>query len=309
MKLYQRTVRNPIHASGVGLHSGATINLTINPAPPHTGIVFQRTDLDPPVTIQAKAENVGDTTLSTTLIKGEARIATIEHLLSACAGLGLDNLLIQTDGAEVPILDGSSSIFVFMLRSAGIIEQKEAEKRFILVKKTVEVSNGDKRARISPYAGFKISFSIDFDHPLINVENNALCIDFSSTTYMHEVARARTFGFERDIEYIKSNNYARGGSLDNVVYIDKEKVINKHGLRYKDELVKHKVLDAIGDLYLLGHNLLGSYEGHKSGHHLNNLLLRKLLQTESALEVIDASALVNPPIVFAPAINLEDSAS
>lgn len=303
-KLYQRTIRNPIHATGVGLHCGATINISIFPAQPDTGIVFQRTDQDPPITIKARAENVGETTLSTTLVSGSTKIATIEHLLSACAGLGLDNLLIKTDAGEVPILDGSSSVFVFMLRSAGIVEQTNAEKHFILVKKTVEVTSGDKFARISPYTGFKISFSIDFDHPLINIDNNTLCIDFSSTTYMHEIARARTFGFERDIEYIKANNYALGGSLDNVVFIDKEKVVNKHGLRYKDELVKHKVLDAVGDLYLLGHNLLGSYEGHKSGHHLNNLLLRKLLNTEGSLEKVRSSELTNPPIVFAPAANL-----
>ena len=284
----QRTLRTSIRAFGIGLHSGNNINIELQPAPANTGVVFRRIDTPEPVEIAARAENIGETVLSTTLVSGQTKIATIEHLLSSLAGMGIDNVYINLDSSEVPILDGSSAVFVFLISSAGVVEQ-DAPKKFIRILKEVSVSEGDKQVSIKPYEGFKINFSIDFDHPVLKKEDLSLSLDFSSTTYTREVARARTFGFSRDIEYLRENNLALGGSTDNAIVIDDEKVINNDGLRYGNELVKHKVLDAIGDLYLLGHNLLGEFTGIKSGHKLNNMLLRKILATENSYELVDYS--------------------
>lgn len=282
----QRTLRTSIRAFGIGLHSGNNINLELQPAPINTGVIFRRTDTPEQVEIAARAENIGETVLSTTLVSGNIKIATIEHLLSSLAGMGIDNVYVNLDSSEVPILDGSSAVFVFLISSAGVVEQ-DAPKKFIRILKEVSVSEGEKQVSIKPYEGFKINFRIDFEHPILKKEDLSLSLDFSSTTYTREVARARTFGFSRDIEYLRENNLALGGSTDNAIVIDDEKVINNDGLRYGNELVKHKVLDAIGDLYLLGHNLLGEFTGIKSGHKLNNMLLRKILATESSYELVD----------------------
>ena len=289
----QRTLRNSIRAYGVGLHSGNNINLELQPAPPDTGIIFRRTDTHDLVEIKARAENVGETVLSTTLVSKHIKISTIEHLLSSFAGMGIDNAYVNLDASEVPILDGSSAVFVFLISAAGIVEQ-EAPKKFIRILKEISVVDGDKCASIKPYEGFKINFSIDFEHPSLRNEDKSLSIDFSSTTYTREVARARTFGFSRDIDYLRENNLALGGSTDNAIVIDDEKVINNDGLRYADELVKHKVLDAIGDLYLLGHNLLGEFTGIKSGHKLNNMLLHRIQATENAYELVEYNETLGP---------------
>lgn len=282
----QRTLKNTIRASGVGLHSGQKVYLTLKPAPVNTGIVFRRTDIEPTVDILAHAMNVGETTLSTTLGDGDAKVDTVEHLLSAMAGLGIDNAYVEVSAQEVPIMDGSSGPFVFLLQSAGILEQQEA-KRFIKIKKRVEVSNGDKSAAFVPYDGFKVSFEIDFDHPVLKSSVQKASLDFSSTSYVKEVSRARTFGFTKDLEYMRSKNLARGGSVKNAIVVDDYRVLNEDGLRYDDEFVKHKILDAVGDLYLLGHSLIGEYIGHKSGHGLNNQLLRELLNQEDAWEFVE----------------------
>jgi UDP-3-O-[3-hydroxymyristoyl] N-acetylglucosamine deacetylase len=281
----QRTLKNEIRATGVGLHTGKKVLLTLRPAPVDSGIVFRRVDLDPVVEIKAKAENVGDTTLSTTLTSGEVRISTVEHLLSALAGLGIDNAIVEVSADEVPIMDGSAGPFVFLIQSAGIQEQK-APKRFIRIKKTVTVTEGDKTASFRPFDGFKVSFAIDFDHPVFRDRSLRASVDFSSTSFVKEVARARTFGFMHEIEYLRSKGLAKGGSVNNAVVIDKYRVLNEEGLRYEDEFVKHKVLDAIGDLYLLGYSLIGEFDAFKSGHGLNNKSIRALMQQKDAWEMV-----------------------
>ncbi|ADC61109.1 UDP-3-O-acyl-N-acetylglucosamine deacetylase [Allochromatium vinosum] len=296
--LKQRTLKNAIRATGVGLHTGEKVELTLRPAAPDTGIVFRRIDLDQPVTIAATPFNVGDTRLSTTLVNGDVRVSTIEHLLSAFAGLGIDNAYVDLAAAEVPIMDGSAAPFVFLLQSAGIEEQSKA-KRFIRIKRPVEVRDGDKFARFTPYDGFKVNFSIEFDHPAFQARSNQAEIDFSTASFVRELSRARTFGFLRDIEALRQQNLALGGSLDNAVVVDEYRILNEEGLRYEDEFVRHKILDAIGDLYLLGHTLIGAFEGHKSGHALNNLLLRALVAEEAAWEEVVFEDSAAAPICYA----------
>lgn len=281
----QCTLRNTIRATGVGLHSGDKVYLTLRPAPVDTGIVFRRVDLDPAAEIRACAENVGETTLSTTLCENGAKVSTVEHLLSALAGLGIDNLYVEVSAPEVPIMDGSAGPFVFLIQSAGILEQ-EAAKKFIRVKSKVEVREDDKVASFEPFDGFRVGFSIDFDHPVFRDQKQKAVIDFSTTSFVREVSRARTFGFMRDIEYLRSRNLALGGSMENAIVVDDYRILNEDGLRYEDEFVKHKVLDAIGDLYLLGKSLIGEFKGHKSGHGLNNKLLRELIRQPDAWEVV-----------------------
>lgn len=281
----QRTLRNSIRATGVGLHTGKKVYLTLKPAPVDSGIVFRRVDLDPVVDIKAYALNVGDTTLSTTLENGEVTVSTVEHLLSAMAGLGIDNAIVELSAAEVPIMDGSAGPFVFLLQSAGI-EEQAAAKRFIRIKKPVTVTEGDKEASFLPFEGFKVSFSIEFDHPVFRGRTADTELDFSSTSFVKEVSRARTFGFMHEIEYLRSKGLARGGSVDNAIVVDEYRILNEDGLRYEDEFVKHKVLDAIGDLYLLGNSLIGHYKAHKSGHALNNKSLRELIKQTDAWEVV-----------------------
>jgi UDP-3-O-[3-hydroxymyristoyl] N-acetylglucosamine deacetylase len=279
----QRTLKNIIRATGVGLHTGEKVYLTLRPAAVDTGIVFRRVDLDEPVEIAATPENVGDTRLSTTLMNGDVRVSTVEHLLSAMAGLGIDNAYIDVTAPEVPIMDGSAGPFVFLIQSAGI-EEQNAAKRFIRIKKTVLVEDGDKWARFDPFEGFKVSFNIDFEHPVFKNRSQTTTVDFSTTSFVKEVSRARTFGFMRDIEQLRDNNLALGGSMENAIVMDDYRVLNEDGLRYQDEFVKHKVLDAIGDLYLLGCSLIGEFSGYKSGHALNNHLLRSLLANKDAWE-------------------------
>jgi UDP-3-O-[3-hydroxymyristoyl] N-acetylglucosamine deacetylase len=274
-----------IRATGVGLHTGEKVYLTLRPAAPDTGIVFRRVDLAESVEIRACPKNVGDTRLSTTLTNGEVRISTVEHLLSAFAGLGIDNAYVDVSAAEVPIMDGSAGPFVFLIQSAGVEEQNKP-KRFVRIKRPVVVEDGDKYAIFEPYDGFKVEFSIDFDHPAFSMRAKSAAVDFSTTSFVKEVSRARTFGFLRDIEALRQQNLALGGSMDNAVVVDDYRVLNEEGLRYEDEFVKHKILDAIGDLYLLGHSLIGAFRGHKSGHALNNRLLRALVANESAWEEV-----------------------
>jgi UDP-3-O-[3-hydroxymyristoyl] N-acetylglucosamine deacetylase len=281
----QRTLKNVIRATGVGLHTGEKVYLTLRPAAPDTGIVFRRVDLDPPVEIRASPENVGDTRLSTTLMSGGVKISTVEHLLSAFAGLGIDNAYVDVSAPEVPIMDGSAGPFVFLVQSAGV-EEQNAAKRFIRIKKKVVVDDGDKRASFEPFDGFKVSFAIDFDHPAFTERTQYASIDFSSTSFVKEVSRARTFGFLRDLEMLRERQLALGGSLDNAIVVDDYRVLNEDGLRYENEFVKHKILDAIGDLYLLGHSLVGAFTGYKSGHALNNRLLKTLLADRAAWEEV-----------------------
>ena len=283
--LHQRTIRNPIKATGVGLHSGQEMNLELLPAPINAGITFIRTDLEPEIEIPAIFEYVGDTTLSTTLFKEGYRIGTIEHLLSAIAGLGIDNCIIRVDGPEIPIMDGSASPFVFLIQAAGLEIQDEL-KKFIRVKKEVRVERGDTFAAIKPFDGFKVSFEIDFDNPTISQYSQKASIDFSSTSFVKEVCRARTFGSMKDMDHLQSQGLALGANVDNAIAIGEHGIVNEEGLRFDDEFVKHKILDAIGDLYLLGHNLIGQFTGYKSGHSLNNELLRKILASEDAWEVV-----------------------
>lgn len=293
----QRTLKNVIRATGVGLHTGEKVFLTLRPAAVDTGIIFRRIDLDPVVEIPARAENVGDTRLSTTLVQGDVRISTVEHLLSAMAGLGIDNAYIELSAAEVPIMDGSAGPFVFLIQSAGVQEQ-EAPKRFIRIKRSTIVEDGDKWARFDPFEGFKVSFAIDFNHPVFQNRSKEAVIDFSTTSFVKEISRARTFGFMRDIEALRAANLALGGSMDNAVVVDDYRVLNTEGLRYDDEFVKHKVLDAIGDLYLLGRSLIGAFSGYKSGHALNNRLLRTLMADESAWELVTFENEAEAPISF-----------
>ncbi|HSB97367.1 MAG TPA: UDP-3-O-acyl-N-acetylglucosamine deacetylase [Spongiibacteraceae bacterium] len=293
----QRTLRNAIRATGVGLHTGEKVYLTLRPAPIDTGIVFRRVDLNPVVEIAAKAENVGDTTLSTTLMKGDVRVSTVEHLLAAMAGLGIDNCYIELSAPEVPIMDGSAAPFVFLLQSAGIEEQKAA-KRFIRIKRPVVIKDGDKVASFLPFAGFKVSFTIDFDHPVFRDRNSHAEIDFSSTSFVKEVSRARTFGFMHEFEYLRSKGLVRGGSLDNAVVVDEYRIVNEDGLRYEDEFVKHKMLDAIGDLYLLGYSLIGEFRAVKSGHALNNISVRTLIAERDAWEMVTFEDAQKAPISY-----------
>ena len=281
----QRTLKNVIRATGVGLHTGSKVYLTLRPAPADTGVVFRRVDLDQPVEIRATAENVVDTNLSTTLGENGVCVATVEHLLSAMAGLGIDNAYIDLSAAEVPIMDGSSGPFVFLLQSAGIVEQN-APKRFIRITKPIIVEEQDKWAKFEPFDGFKVGFTIDFDHPVFSGTPQKAEIDFSSTSFVKEVSRARTFGFMSDFEKLRASNLALGASLDNAIGVDEFRVLNEDGLRYEDEFVKHKILDAIGDLYLLGHSLIGAFSGYRSGHALNNRLLKALIANEDAWEEV-----------------------
>jgi UDP-3-O-[3-hydroxymyristoyl] N-acetylglucosamine deacetylase len=293
----QRTLKNVIRATGVGLHTGKKVLLTLRPAPVNTGIIFRRIDLDPVIEIHARPENVGDTRLSTTLISGKARISTVEHLLSALAGFGIDNAYIDLSADEVPIMDGSAGPFVFLIQSAGV-EEQNAPKKFIRIKQRVRVEEPDKWAMFEPFNGFKVGFTIEFDHPVFNERNCRAEIDFSTTSFVKEVSRARTFGFMREVELLRERNLALGGSLDNAVVVDDYRILNDDGLRYEDECVKHKILDAIGDLYLLGHSLIGSFTGYKSGHELNNRLLRELLANKSAWELVSFKDEVDLPISF-----------
>lgn len=293
----QRTLKNAIRATGVGLHTGKQIFLTLRAAPVNTGIVFRRTDLSNDTDIQACIENVGDTSLSTSLSKDGVHVSTVEHLLSAFAGLGVDNAYVDLSAPEVPIMDGSASPFVFLIQSAGLVEQREP-KKFLKVKKGVSVTDGDKFAKFSPFSGFKVSFCIEFDHPFFKKKTNTAVVDFSTTSFVKEISRARTFGFMRDVEKLREQSLILGGSIENAVVVDDHRVLNEDGLRYEDEFVKHKILDAIGDLYLLGHSLIGAFHGHKSGHQLNNQLLRKILSDKEAWELVSFDELANAPIIF-----------
>jgi UDP-3-O-[3-hydroxymyristoyl] N-acetylglucosamine deacetylase len=281
----QRTLKNVIRATGVGIHSGEKVFMTLRPAPVNTGIIFRRTDLDPVMEVPAFATHVGDTSMNTSLEQNGVRVSTVEHLMSAFAGLGIDNAYVDLSNAEVPIMDGSAGPFVFLIQSAGI-EEQSAAKRFIRILKPVEVRLDDKWARLDPFDGFRVSFKIDFNHPVFRSHQSFASVDFSTTSYLKEIARARTFGFMRDIEMLRERNLVLGGSMDNAVVLDDYRVLNEDGLRYEDEFVKHKVLDAIGDLYLLGHGLIGAFSGYKSGHELNNILLRELLEQPSAWEEV-----------------------
>ncbi|GLQ33261.1 UDP-3-O-acyl-N-acetylglucosamine deacetylase [Litoribrevibacter albus] len=293
----QRTLKNSIRATGVGLHSGEKVYLSLKPAPVNTGIIFRRTDLEGANEVEANFDQVGDTTMSTTLIKGGVRVDTVEHLLSAMAGLGIDNAYVELSAPEVPIMDGSAGPFVFLLQSAGIAEQ-DAPKEFIRIKKPVEVRQDDKYARFEPFDGFKVTFTIDFNHPVVDEGNQQTSLDFSSTSFVKEVSRARTFGFMKDIEFLRSQNLALGGSLNNAIVVDEFSILNEDGLRYEDEFVKHKVLDAVGDLYLLRKSLIGEYIGFKSGHGLNNLLLRELMAQKDAWELVTYESAETLPINY-----------
>lgn len=295
--LKQRTLKTVIHATGVGLHTGDRVTITLRPAAPDSGIVFRRVDLPVPVEIQALPHLVRDTRLSSTLDVDGVRVATVEHLMSALAGLGIDNVYVDLSASEVPILDGSAGPFIFLLQSAGIVEQP-ALKKFIRIKKTVEVRDGDKWVRFDPYNGFKIDFAIDFDHPVIEHTGKSVSIDFAIHSYIKEISRARTFGFMHEVEALRNMGLARGGSLDNAVVLDEYRILNADGLRYEDEFVKHKVLDAIGDLYILGHPLIGAFSAYKSGHALNNKLLRALLADETAWEYATFERVEEAPAVF-----------
>ncbi len=287
--LKQRTVKQVVRTTGVGLHSGTKVELTLRPAAANTGIVFRRVDLDPVVEFPASADVVGDTRMASVLVKDSARVSTVEHLMSACAGLGIDNLYVDVSAEEIPIMDGSASSFVFLLQQAGVQEQGAA-KKFIRVLKEVEVRQGsganEKWAKLSPYDGFKLDFFIEFNHPAVDGTVQRASVDFGNVSYVHDVARARTFGFMQDVESLRGMGLARGGSLENAIVMDEYRILNADGLRYEDEFVRHKILDAIGDLYLVGYPLLASYTAHKSGHALNNDLLRALLAREDAYEIV-----------------------
>lgn len=300
----QRTLKNVIKATGITLHGGERAELVLRPAPVNTGIQFRRIDLDPIVEISALAENVGDTTMSTTLMKDNVRVSTVEHLLSAFAGLGIDNAYVDVTASEIPIMDGSAGPFVFLIQSAGI-EEQNALKRFIRIKRKVKLVDGDKWACFEPFNGFKVTFTIDFDHPLFKSNAKTATLDFSSLSYVKEVSRARTFGFMADFEKLQSMNLARGASLDNAIGIDDFRVLNEDGLRYENEFVKHKILDAVGDLYLLGSSLIGSFVGYKSGHALNNKLLRQLLAEQDAWEFVTFEDTKAAPISYVRPILIE----
>ncbi len=295
--LRQRTLKNTIRASGVGLHTGKKVLMVLKPAPVDTGVVFRRADMDGVAEVRAYAENVGDTMLGTTLMNGEVRVSTVEHLLSAFAGLGIDNAYVELSAPEVPIMDGSAGPFVFLLQSAGI-EEQPAAKRFVRVLKPVQVTEGDKWARFEPYNGFKVNFEIEFDHPVFKKRAQTASMDFSTTSFLKEISRARTFGFTRDHEFLRARNLALGGTMDNSIVLDDYRILNEDGLRYEDEFVKHKILDAIGDLYLLGHSLIGEFSGYKSGHALNNRLLRTLIAERAAWEEVTFADVRDAPISY-----------
>ena len=295
--LAQRTLSNSIKAFGIGLHSGEPITLKLLPAPPDTGIIFRRIDLDPVVEIKARAENVGDTTMSTSLTWKDVKISTVEHLLSAMAGLGIDNAYVEVNAAEIPIMDGSAGPFVFLIQSAGLHEQ-DAPKKFIRIKEKVRVPYNDAWAQVSPFEGFKVAFTGVWDHPVHKQHGTKASINFNSTSFVKEVSRARTFGFMSDLETLKENDLALGASEKNAVAIGDDEILNEDGLRLENEMTKHKVLDAIGDLYLLGHNLVGSFEGYKSGHTVNNALLRELIARPETWEVITYDDPDNSPITY-----------
>ncbi|HZW14545.1 MAG TPA: UDP-3-O-acyl-N-acetylglucosamine deacetylase [Noviherbaspirillum sp.] len=296
--LKQRTVKQLVKTTGVGLHSGTKVELTLRPAAPDTGIVFRRVDLNPPVELPASANGVGDTRMASTLNKDGAKVSTVEHLMSACSGLGIDNLYVDLTAEEIPIMDGSASTFVFLLQQAGLQEQN-APKKFIRVKKPVEVREGqgaqEKWARLEPYNGFKLKFFIEFNHPAVDGTGQTAEVDFGSESYIREIARARTFGFMQDVETLRGMGLARGGSLENAIVMDEYRILNPDGLRYDNEFVRHKILDAIGDLYLVGHPLLASYVAHKSGHGLNNQLLRALLAQPDAYEIVTFNSIDTAP--------------
>jgi len=302
--LRQRTVKALVRTQGVGLHSGQRVELTLRPAAPDTGIVFRRVDLPEPVEIRADAHRVNDTRMASTLTAADSgpgesvRVATVEHLMSALAGLGIDNLYVDVTAPEIPILDGSAGSFVFLIQSVGI-EEQAAPKRFIRVERPIEVRDGDKWARLDPYFGFKLRFSIDFGHPAIDATVQEVEVDFSTDSYVTEISRARTFGFMHDVEALRSHGLAQGGSLGNAIVMDEYRVLNSDGLRSDDEFVKHKILDAIGDLYLVGHPLLAAYTAHKSGHALNNQLLRALLARREAWEIVTFAERLEAPRLFA----------
>ncbi|MGL4186171.1 MAG: UDP-3-O-acyl-N-acetylglucosamine deacetylase [Thiotrichaceae bacterium] len=283
--LKQRTLKQTITTTGIGLHSGKKVTMTLKPAPANTGILFKRVDLQPPVIIDSHPERVGETMLCTGLVTETAKVATIEHLLSALAGLGIDNLWIEIDAPEIPIMDGSAAPFLYLILSTGI-QELDAPKRFIKITKPIEARKGDAWARLTPYAGFKASFEIAFNHPAVNATAQQLEINFSSQAYASEVARARTFGFMRDVEMLRSRNLGLGGSLENAIVLDEYRVINPDGLRYNDEFIRHKILDAVGDLYTLGHGIIGAFHGYKAGHAINNLLVRELLKQQDAWDMV-----------------------
>ena len=293
----QRTLKNVIHATGVGLHSGKKVQMALRPAAPNTGIVFRRVDLPVPVEISAAPDHVGDTRLSSTLEVGDVRVGTVEQLMSAFAGLGVDNAYVDLSAPEVPIMDGSASPFVFLLQSAGI-EEQAALKRYIRVKKPVVVEAGDKWVRFDPYNGFRLDFTISFNHPVFEASRQKVVVDFADTSYIKEVSRARTFGFMEDVEAMRAKGLALGGSMENAIVMDEFRILNSDGLRYEDEFVRHKVLDAVGDLYLLGHPLIGAYTAYKSGHALNNQLLRAMLRDAEAWEFVTFDRAEDAPAGF-----------
>jgi UDP-3-O-[3-hydroxymyristoyl] N-acetylglucosamine deacetylase len=295
--LGQRTLRTAIRATGIGLHTGRKVFMTLRPAAENTGVVFRRVDLDPPVDVPADARLVGETMLGTTLVSGGAKVATVEHLLAAMAGLGIDNAYVDLTAPEVPIMDGSAAPFVFLLQSAGLAEQSAA-KRFIRVRETVRVTDGDKWAEFRPYRGFRVNFEIDFDNAVFKRHSQRASVDFSTTAFLKEVSRARTFGFVKEIETLRSRNLTLGGNMGNAIVLDDFRILNEDGLRFEDEFVKHKILDAIGDLYLLGHAVLGEYSGYKSGHGLNNQLCRALLAAPSAFELVSFERAERAPVNF-----------
>ena len=297
----QRTLKNTIRATGVGLHTGKKVYLTLRPAEIDNGIVFRRVDFEVPVVIPSHPLNVENTELATSLGKNGVRISTVEHLMAALAGLGIDNAFVDLSADEVPIMDGSSGPFVFLIQSAGI-EEQDAPKKFIRIKKMILAEQDDKWVRFDPFDGFKVSFTIEFDHPMFNNLSQQAEVDFSTTSFVKEISRARTFGFMRDIEALRRRDLALGGSLDNAIVVDDYRVLNEDGLRYNDEFVKHKILDAIGDLYLLGHTLIGAFSGYKSGHALNNQLLRALLEDETAWEQVTFDNAKDAPISYAQPI-------
>ncbi|HEY5646981.1 MAG TPA: UDP-3-O-acyl-N-acetylglucosamine deacetylase [Pseudomonadales bacterium] len=296
--LNQRTLKNAIRATGVGLHTGEKVYLSLRPAPQDTGIVFIRTDLEEPVRIAARTENVGDTTMATTLARDAVSIATIEHLMAAFAGLGIDNAFVDVSAPELPIMDGSAAPFVFLLQSAGI-EEQAAPKKFLRVLKPVSYRDGDIRAELRPYDGFRIEYTLEYDHPVFNHHRRTAAVEFSTMAFVKEVSRARTFGFLADYERLRSMNLALGGSLDNAVVVDDYRILNNEGLRQEDEFVKHKILDAIGDLYLLGHSMIGAFSGYKSGHGANNRLLKVLLAEKGSFEIVTFEGKEAAPISFA----------
>lgn len=293
----QRTLKNVIRATGVGLHTGEKVYLTLRPAAVDSGIVFRRTDLSQPVEIRACPENVSDTRLSTTIECNGVRVSTVEHLMSAFAGMGIDNAYVDLTAPEVPIMDGSAGPFVFLIQSAGIVEQS-APKRFMRIKRRMKLADGDKWAAFEPFEGFKVSFAIDFNHPTFRNSTQQAAVDFSTTSFVKEVSRARTFGFMADLESLRQSGLARGGGVDNAIVLDDFRILNEDGLRYEDEFVKHKVLDAIGDLYLLGHPLIGAFSAYKSGHSLNNRLLRRLVGHTDAWELVTYTDNEEAPISF-----------